>query len=229
MKASFLVRPYLPQDRAAVRRICAETGYLGTPIDPVFEDRELFADFLTGYYLDWEPDSTFVCVMEGEVKGYVMGCRREALKTVYDALHAPVWVARGLFRWFTRPYGERTRQYIRWLATKGRKETPPVPPGAAHFHFNVLSEARSLPGTLALVNALLAHMGRCGEKAIYAQMVAVGGARTERMYNRFGFATVNRREVTKYRDVSSEPVFLVTILKDLTVSDQLSGSRLKES
>jgi len=31
-----VIRPYRPGDRAAVRAICADTGFLGQPIDPVF-------------------------------------------------------------------------------------------------------------------------------------------------------------------------------------------------
>ena len=38
-----------------MRELCCETGFLGRAIDPVFEDRELFANFFTDYYLnhDW--------------------------------------------------------------------------------------------------------------------------------------------------------------------------------
>ncbi len=46
-----MVRPYRPEDRDTIRKICADTGWLGRPIDPIFQDRELFADFLTIYYV----------------------------------------------------------------------------------------------------------------------------------------------------------------------------------
>ena len=36
-----LIRRYTAADREVVRRLCCETGFLGQPIDPVFEDREL--------------------------------------------------------------------------------------------------------------------------------------------------------------------------------------------
>ena len=49
------IRNYRPSDRQAVRALCCDTGFLGQPIDPVFGDRDLFADFLTTYYLDAEP------------------------------------------------------------------------------------------------------------------------------------------------------------------------------
>jgi hypothetical protein len=55
----FLIRGYRRSDREAVRKLCCDTGFLGDPIDPVYEDRELFADFLTTYYTDHEPDRVF--------------------------------------------------------------------------------------------------------------------------------------------------------------------------
>ncbi len=59
------IRRYEARDRDAVRWLCCQTGFLGKPIDPVFEDRELFADYLTSYYTDIEPESSFVLEHEG--------------------------------------------------------------------------------------------------------------------------------------------------------------------
>ncbi len=73
--AGFVVRSYQPADRDAIRDLCCHTGFLGQPIDPVFEDRDLFADFLTDYYLTREPDSALVVTIDGIVKGYLLGCR----------------------------------------------------------------------------------------------------------------------------------------------------------
>ena len=68
MENILTIRPFRASDRAAVRRLCCQTGFLGTPIDPVYEDRELFADFLTTYYTDHEPESSFVLEIEGELR-----------------------------------------------------------------------------------------------------------------------------------------------------------------
>jgi hypothetical protein len=62
-----VVRKFEPRDREAVRCLCCQTGFLGKPIDPVFEDRELFADYLTSYYTDAEPESCFVLEHNGRV------------------------------------------------------------------------------------------------------------------------------------------------------------------
>jgi len=72
----FSIRSYRPTDRDAVRRLCCQTGFLGEPIDPVYEDRQLFADFLTAYYTDWEPESSFVLEISGEIRGYLLGSRK---------------------------------------------------------------------------------------------------------------------------------------------------------
>ena len=80
------VRPYTPADREAIRQICCETGYSGAPIDPVFTDRDVFADFFTRYYTDCEPESSFVAEDNGRIIGYILGCRRYH----FHAIIAPV-------------------------------------------------------------------------------------------------------------------------------------------
>ena len=104
------VRPYRPEDLEAVRRICADTGFLGNPIDPVFEDRELFADYLTGYYTRFEPEALLVCEVEGKVRGYLMGCRRALLKQGYQFLANFVVAGKALYRCVRRPYNKADRK-----------------------------------------------------------------------------------------------------------------------
>src|SRR5947207_13383081 len=80
----FIIRSYRPSDRAAVRRLCCRTGFLGEPIDPVYEDHELFADFLTTYYTDKEPESSFVLEVDGEIRGYLLGSRKPLRNQFYS-------------------------------------------------------------------------------------------------------------------------------------------------
>ncbi|HVX18148.1 MAG TPA: GNAT family N-acetyltransferase [Acidimicrobiales bacterium] len=70
-----IVRGYRPEDRPAVRRICHVTGYMGDPADWYWADEDSFADTWTGYYTDKEPESCGVVELDGEVVGYLMGCR----------------------------------------------------------------------------------------------------------------------------------------------------------
>src|SRR5271167_1437328 len=80
----FQVRNYHRSDREPVRGICCETGFLGNPIDPVFEDRELFADFLTDYYLRHEPDSAFVVTKTDRVQGYLLGSHQPSKHRIHS-------------------------------------------------------------------------------------------------------------------------------------------------
>src|SRR5881392_1334429 len=85
--SQYSIRSYRPSDRGAVRKLCCETGFLGDPIDPVFRDRELFADFLTSYYTDHEPESSFVLEIDGEIRGYLLGSRKPLRHQVYAFAH----------------------------------------------------------------------------------------------------------------------------------------------
>ena len=222
------VRPYQPSDRDALRAICADTGFLGQPIDPVFEDRELFADYLTSYYTDGEPESTFVCEVDGEVKGYLMGSRFPKKKDAFERRKLPGLVARGLWRYFTRPYNAASRKYVRWILTQARKEQPFTPPDIPHFHFNIRAEARSVGATRELVDTFLQYLYDNGEKQVYGQVVTYESRRGDRMFARYGFKVIDQREVTKYRDLYPGKIQLFTILKDLTLNPKLYGADLHE-
>jgi hypothetical protein len=213
-----IIRPYRPGDRAAIRAICADTGFLGRPIDPVFEDRELFCDYLTSYYTDAEPESTFVCEIDGQVKGYVMGSRFPKRKAGFESRLLPGLVLRGAWRCVTRPYNAATRRYIYWLMTRARHEVPFSPPDVPHLHFNILPEARTLPTTRAIVDMFLQYLWEHGETQVYGQIVAYEARRGRHLFERWGFKVIDEREVTKYRELDPRKVYLYTILKDLTVS-----------
>ena len=227
-RARHIIRPCRPEDRAALRAICADTGFLGKPIDPVFEDRELFADYLTSYYTDAEPESTFVCELDGEVKGYVMGSRFPKRKARYEARMLPGLVLRGLWRYFTRPYNAASRGYVRWILTKARKENPFTPPNIPHLHFNIRPEARNIRTTRQMVDIYLQYLYDNGEKQVYAQAVSYESRRGSRMWERYGFRVIDEREVTKYRDYYPKKIYLFTILKDLTLNPKLYGTDLHD-
>ena len=109
---AFVIRSYRASDREAVRWLCCQTGFLGEPIDPVYEDHELFADFLTTYYTDHEPESSFVLELEGEICGYLLGSRPPLFNQLYAFQQNLVLGFRALLRY--RRYNDRSRQFVRW-------------------------------------------------------------------------------------------------------------------
>jgi hypothetical protein len=213
------IRKYQPADRARVRELCCNTGFLGNPIDPVFEDRELFADYLTSYYTDWEPESSFVLLVNGDIRGYLLGSRRPYRQQIFNALHNAVLGAKGALRF--AGYNAASKKFVRWILTQAWKEVPQAPRRTAHFHINLLADARSVAYTRGITDAYLAYLHECGEKRVFGQMVVFEDRRGTKMFERYGFKVLNKAEITKYRGIHPEPVYLCTVVKDLDENSQL--------
>ena len=218
---AFQIRPFAPGDRAAVRGLCCQTGFLGQPIDPVYEDRELFADFLTTYYTDHEPESSFVLEMNGELKGYLLGSRKPLLNQLYSFQQNIVLFLRSIGRY--PRYNVRSKRFIRWMIMNGWREVPAAPARMPHFHINLLPEARKMSTTRELMSAYLGYLYRCGEKQVYGQIVTFESRRGEKMFERYGFRVMNRAEITKYRAYYPESVYLSTVIKNLETAEPLSS------
>lgn len=213
LPSGIFIRHYEPRDRNVVRQLCCETGFLGKPIDPIFEDRELFADYLTAYYTDIEPESSFVLEQNGRVKGYLLGSRRPFRQQLHGFFHNLRLFATGLTRY--PRYNSATRDFIHWILKNSWREVPAVPRRTAHFHFNVLPEAQSLAGTHEMLNAYFDYLKSCGEKAVFGQMVTFESRRGAKVLERFGFRVIEKKEITKYRGKYPEAVYLTTAIKQL--------------
>ena len=202
-----------------VRRLCCDTGFLGNPIDPVFEDRELFADYLTAYYTDEEPESSFVVESDGEVLGYLLGSRHPRRQRRHGILQNLSLFLRGIVRY--PRYNTASRKFVNWILFQGWKEVPESPKDIPHFHINLLPEVRNVASTRAVMDAYLAYLVENGEKRVFGQMVVFEGRRGTRMFERYGFKVLNKAEITKYRELHPEPVYLCTVLKDLDENSRL--------
>jgi hypothetical protein len=219
----FTIRSYRSSDREAVRRLCCLTGFLGEPIDPVYEDRELFADFLTTYYTDHEPESSFVIEQDGELLGYLLGSRRPFINQLYSFYQNICLFLRALLRY--PRYNERSRRFIIWLLKNGWREVPAAPRRTPHFHVNLLPEARKISTTRALLDAYFKYLHRSGEKRVYGQIVTFESRRGERMFERYGFRVMNRSEITKYRAFHPESVYLSTVIKNIETGEPFASTR----
>jgi hypothetical protein len=220
IQKAFSIRSYRESDRDAVRRLCCQTGFLGEPIDPVYEDRQLFADFLTTYYTDWEPESSFVLEADGEIRGYLLGSRKPLRNQLYSFWQNVSLFLKALARYFR--YNARSRRFIRWTLVHGWREVPASPRRVPHFHINLLPDARRMSTTRALMSAYLSYLYRCGEKRVYGQIVTFESRRGEKMFERYGFKVLNRAKITKYKAFYPESVYLSTVIKTLETAEPLS-------
>ncbi len=217
----YQIRNYRTSDRDEVRRLCCQTGFLGEPIDPVYEDRELFADFLTTYYTDHEPESSFVIESDGELRGYLLGSRKPLRNQVYSFYQNICLFLRALLRY--PRYNARSRRFILWLLMNGWREVPAAPRRTPHFHINLLPEARKVSTTRALLSAYFSYLYRSGEKRVYGQIVTFESRRGEKMFERYGFKVLNRAEITKYKSFHPQSVYLSTVIKNLETAEPLSA------
>jgi hypothetical protein len=216
----YSIRSYRPSDREAVRRLCCQTGFLGEPIDPVYEDRQLFADFLTTYYTDKEPESSFVVEANGEICGYLLGSRKPLRNQLYAFWQNIRLFFKAVGRYLG--YNDRSRRFIRWTLVNGWREVPAAPRRVPHFHINLLPEARKMSTTRGLMSAYLSYLYRCGEKHVYGQIVTFESRRGEKLFERYGFKVLNRAEITKYKAFYPESVYLSTVMKTLETAGPLS-------
>ncbi|MEP6809717.1 MAG: GNAT family acetyltransferase [Chthoniobacterales bacterium] len=219
----YKIRSYQASDREAVRRLCCQTGFLGQPIDPVYQDRELFADFLTTYYTDHEPESCFVIEKDGELHGYLLGSRWPLLNQLYSFYQNLCLFLRALLRY--PRYNAASRRFILWILMNGWREVPAAPRRTPHFHINLLPDARKMSTTRALLNAYFGYLSRSGEKQVFGQIVTFESRRGERMFERYGFRVMNRAEITKYKAFYPESVYLSTVIKNLETGKPFASIR----
>jgi hypothetical protein len=215
---SFVVRRYARKDRLAVRKICCDTGFLGQPIDPVFEDRDLFADFLTDYYLRCEPDAAFVVIIGDAVAGFVLGCRYPLRHQLFSIVQGMFLGLKVLARY--RTYRPETKQYLKWILRNARREVPPAPRGIGHFHINFLPQVRSIAAFREALETFLQFLAKERIPRIIAQMTTFDDRRTLALFERYGFRVLNRSRITKFAEFTDQAVYLSTILREVPQDGQ---------
>jgi len=74
-----VIRHYRKEDRLLVRKIAWETALMGESAAAFFDGEEVFSDFLTLYFTDYEPQSCFVAEIDDDVAGYLLGAKDTAV------------------------------------------------------------------------------------------------------------------------------------------------------
>ena len=69
------IRRFENRDRDQVRLICHDTAFMGQPATSFFEGREIICDALSLYFTDYEPEASFVAVVNSIVAGYLIGAK----------------------------------------------------------------------------------------------------------------------------------------------------------
>ncbi len=185
-EATGTIRPYTAADREAVRDIARRTAYRNRGSSAVFEDDELFADYWTRYYTDFEPESCLILEEDGRIIGYLLGtvdARRH--QKVMARKIVPGVLARAFWRLATFQYRKpTTRKMLWWLVTQGWREEPEIPLDRypAHYHCNVLREGYGKGYYSALALRFLERLEQLGVPALHGQVEeAEGGGPWQQM------------------------------------------------
>ena len=100
-----LIRKFKRSDRDIVRHINYTTALLGESAEEYFADQEIFADAMTRYFTDFEPQSCFVAEINNQVAGYLIGACDEKVmdKVVGRKVISPLILKAFLAGTFLKP------------------------------------------------------------------------------------------------------------------------------
>jgi hypothetical protein len=197
-----------------VRRICCETGFMGKPVDPLYSDREAFADFFTAYYTDYEPEHCLVAESrDGEVVGYIVSAKHARSYPLRQAWVVVRRIPSVLRMILSGRYGKSDFLFLNWLLLKAGRETPAVPRRAAHFHINILPGWRGEAGRPLMI-CFMRMIPKWRIARIYGQMQVYETRRSERVFNRFGFRLYDKRKVTKFERFGVGGVHVATLVRE---------------
>ncbi len=187
-----VIRPYQPTDRPAVRRLAWETADRAALAPAQALDPECLADLLTGYYLRWEPQVTWVAEVDGALIGYLTGCldeRRYIRLMSWRVVPGAVWRAwlRGRLR-----SPRLWRRAAAWLLALRRQEMRAPRPYPAHLHVNLDARFRQQGIGQRLVERFLAQAKSAGVPGVCAG-VRAENAGARRFFERLGFTPALRQ------------------------------------
>jgi len=206
MSDDALVRPYEPRDRAAVRAICCDTADGGEPVERFFPDREVFADLITRYYTDDEPQSTWVAEHGGQVVGYLTGCldTPRFLRVMAWRL-VPMIVLKAITRgtlWHPQTVKLLRANLGGWLRAGFRRGVS-LEDYPAHLHINLAKGARGQGIGPRLIERFDAYVLAAGVHGVHAGVSGENAAAC-RFFEACGFQPIARE--TRFRMPDTQAV-----------------------
>lgn len=217
--SEFQIRLYRPEDRPSVRRICAQTAWLGEPAPERIIDEWVWSEFWTRYFTDGEPEHVWVAERgaDATVVGYLTG--------TVDARRCDRYFPRLLPGLARRAVGQRlfrretSRHAMFGLLRSMLRGELSVPRSVrkthpATLHMNLLACARGHGLGRSLFECYRGRMRQLGVRGVHAQTLSVN-ARIADFNRAAGFRLVQSRELTAYRRFDPTPIAVQTWTLDL--------------
>ena len=196
MPNEIIFRHFKIQDRAEIRRICCDTADQGRPIENFYPYRDIAADLLTRYYTDYEPGSTWVAELNGQVIGYLNGCLdsrrctrimtwRLVPRIFLKSMKGPLW-RKESWRWFCIAFKS-------WRAG-GFDRHIDLTRYMAHLHINVNTNFRGRAVGQRLMECFIKQARDAGVKGIHA-IVTAENISAGRFFEKAGFLELSRHRM----------------------------------
>lgn len=210
--------PYEARYRDAVRRCVFETGYGGADVSPFFTERELFADILTLYYTDYEPEHAYLGLVDGEPAGYLLGCADTARYEKIMKKQVYPEILRRLLRGDYHIDRVTLRYIMRGilLMLHGADVTPPAEQYPAHLHIDLFEPYRRFGLGTQLVRAWLDALRAAGSPGLHLGTSSVH-TQSHPFYEKLGFRryAVRRYPVSFFRERDQRDFYGICYVMDL--------------
>ena len=205
-KSKIIIRSFEKDDRGPLRKLCADTAFMGEPVEKFCPDRELFADWACSYYTDYEPESIFVAEYEGRVRGYIMGSKDELKYRRVSAELSRLLLKRTLGRFLFEPSSRRLLFNLAKSFVSGEFKRPDFSRHyPAHLHINLDKAFRGNGIGPMLIFRFESYL--LGVK-VYGVRLATISARANRFFQKQGFGILYRRRVTYFDYLAREEIYL---------------------
>lgn len=182
------IRRFAQTDRAELRELFTHAG-AGAPPASLWGHKESEAAVYLDPYMDLEPDSLFVAVIDGALVGYLAGyLDSSTLPGESERMQKAI----GMYRLMLRPtavaFFVRSAIDIAWAAVRRESTVGGVddPRWPAHLHINVASAARGTGAAQVLMNRWFDRLEETGSPGCHLQTLSEN-TRAVRFFGRMGF------------------------------------------
>jgi RimJ/RimL family protein N-acetyltransferase len=181
------VRRFAEADRAKLLALSGRAGE-GTPTASLWGHEESEAAVYLTPYLDHEPESVFVAVVDGEPAGYLAGSLGTAVPSENARMDRAIreyrlFLRRGPALFFARSLLDMAGATLRRQPTAGELDDPRWP---AHLHINLVPQARGTGAAAELMERWFDRLRDTDTPGCYLQTL-VENARAVRFFERTGF------------------------------------------
>lgn len=187
--ASVIVRPFEEADRVdLLGRVSLEAG-VGSPGAELWGHEESLADVYLRPYLDLDPASVFVAVVDGVLAGYLAGCvdptsfPSEEVRLDRAIREHRLMRDRAARRFFARAAFDLLVAKARRQPLAGELDDPRWP---SHLHIDLVPAARGTGAAYALMDAWFEHLAALRSPGCYLQTL-VENTRAVAFFQRVGF------------------------------------------